>query len=614
MLQKRLWSLSFQLFPLFLGLLLLLYYFEYRSKQEVVSKYRDTQIQMQKEAKAIIIEKQKHLKLISTALAGDRYIKESLIHRRNAVEYLRKLSSEYEHLPDYKYVWFHVVDNRGISFYRTWDNRSGDNVAKFRPDIRAMIKKPVPKDLISVGKYDMTYKSQVPIYDDNGSFLGVFETIAKFNSVVLNLREVGMEAMIVADKKYKKQIKKPFSKRFIDDYYLVNINTNETLLKFVEAKGIEKIINIEGYKIFDTESLYVTIYRQKDIHGENQGYFILSKPLNDIDLSAIKSDRNLAMAILVFIFIVVSIFLTYSSVIREKYARESMLKLENMVHERTQMLEQSNRELSKSEETVRKSYAKLKEMQKQLVEHEKMASLGGLVAGVSHEINTPVGSALTGITYLLGELDALLKKYSAQEMSEEDFTDFIALSQQLGHSIEINLEHAVDLVRSFKQVAVDQSSEEIREFFLKEYVDEILQSIHSQIKQTPHRIELHIDEALSITSYPGAFSQMFTNMILNSFIHGFDDTRDNVIDITIAQEDEDLKIVYKDNGKGMSKEHLEKVFEPFFTTNRFKGGSGLGMHIVYNIVTQKLEGNITCKSAPQEGVEFTIIVPLKAIV
>ena len=285
------------------------------------------------------------------------------------------------------------------------------------------------------------------------------------------------------------------------------------------------------------------------------------------------------------------------------------VSLENEVKERNIELGQLNKELHIKNEKINKQYDALKAIQTQLVESEKMASLGGLVAGVSHEINTPVGMAFTGITHLIDELRHLHNKYADQEMSEEDFTSFIDQAQELTRSIEVNLKRAANLVHSFKQVAVDQSSEEKREFYVKTYIEEILTSLNNRIKQTKHHITLDIDSELQINNYPGAFSQIFTNLIMNSIIHAYHDGDRGHIAISIKKEADSITLIYSDDGKGISKENLKKIYDPFFTTNREGGGSGLGMHILYNIVTQRLLGTIDVQSTLGKGTLFTIIIP-----
>jgi len=251
---------------------------------------------------------------------------------------------------------------------------------------------------------------------------------------------------------------------------------------------------------------------------------------------------------------------------------------------------------------------KLQDTQSQLIQSEKMASLGGMVAGIAHEINTPVGMALTGITHLKSETQELETLFQAQEMTQTNFEDFINDSIILNTSIANNLQKAANLVKSFKQVAVDQSSDEDREFNLKEYIEEILTSIQNETKKTKHNIIVEIPSDIRINSNPGAFSQIITNFIMNSIIHAFDKDEIGEIKISASFENNILTLIYKDNGKGLTKEGKNKIFDPFYTTNRGGGGSGLGMNIVFNIITQKLNGTIAILSEIGDGIEFKITI------
>ena len=260
---------------------------------------------------------------------------------------------------------------------------------------------------------------------------------------------------------------------------------------------------------------------------------------------------------------------------------------------------------------LKAKYKELQDTQKQLVQSEKMASLGGMVAGVAHEINTPVGMALTAITSLEQETKNLKMSYDDEDMSEEDFEDYLEHSLTLNKSIHINLNKAATLVRSFKQVAVDQSSDQSREFKFGKYVGEIMQSLNSKLKRTHIKIKVDVDKDLSIYSNPGAFSQILTNFIINSIIHGFKDMDNGVIKIKATIDNDNFILKYSDNGKGLDEITKQKIFDPFYTTNRSNGGSGLGMNIVFNIVTQKLDGTIDVQSSIGNGILFIINIPLK---
>ncbi len=261
---------------------------------------------------------------------------------------------------------------------------------------------------------------------------------------------------------------------------------------------------------------------------------------------------------------------------------------------------------------LKKTIKNLKITQNQLVESEKMASLGGLVAGVAHEINTPVGISLTGITHFQHITIELKKLYEENNLSQDEFEEYIKISYEIANSVYKSLTRAAEQIRSFKQVAVDQSNEHIRNFNIKEYIEEVLLSLHNRLKKTKHNINIHCDKNLNINSFPGSFSQIITNFIMNSLIHGFKNIEKGNIDIYAKKIDNTVEIIYKDDGIGINKTNLKKIFNPFFTTNREGGGSGLGLNIVYNIITNGLNGNIKVTSEIDKGTKFIITFPIKA--
>ncbi|HEX8988463.1 MAG TPA: ATP-binding protein [Rhodocyclaceae bacterium] len=249
-------------------------------------------------------------------------------------------------------------------------------------------------------------------------------------------------------------------------------------------------------------------------------------------------------------------------------------------------------------------------MQEELVRAERLAALGGLVAGVAHEINTPVGTGLTAASHLEEQTREFAELLAADRVRRSDLDGFVRTAREVAASMTTNLRRAVELVRGFKQVAVDQSSEQRRRFELKGYLQEILCSLQPRLKRTAHRVEVSCPQGIEIVSYPGAFSQIVTNLVLNSLIHGFEHKEAGRIEIAVEPGAGDLLLRYRDDGAGMAPEHAKHLFEPFFTTRRGRGGSGLGMHVVYNLVTQTLGGKIDCSTAPGQGIEFRIRIPL----
>lgn len=284
----------------------------------------------------------------------------------------------------------------------------------------------------------------------------------------------------------------------------------------------------------------------------------------------------------------------------EKFNEELQVK----VYERTEELEEANEELQITIDN-------LKQTQNQLIESEKLASLGSLVAGVAHEINTPVGIGLTGITHLLEETQDIVKLYKQDEMSQESFEHYLKVCEEISNLVNTNLKRTAQLVKSFKQISVDQTSEEIREFNLKEYIQEILFSLSNITKKTKIDININGDDDIIINSYPGALSQIITNLIINSIRHAYEKGEKGEININFRQRTGFIHLEYTDDGRGIKQEDISKIFDPFFTTNRQAGNTGLGLNIIYNIVTNTLDGAISCESKEGEGVKFIIDIKQK---
>lgn len=284
-----------------------------------------------------------------------------------------------------------------------------------------------------------------------------------------------------------------------------------------------------------------------------------------------------------------------------KLAKEELKKLNTQLEKR---IADRTRNL---EETI----STLRETQKQLVESEKMASLGSLVAGVAHEVNTPLGVSLTSSSLLNEKLRDLNTLFTEQKLTQSALTNFMDESNLICNILENNLQKAANLIANFKQLAVDQSSDQIFEFNIKESLNSSLISLNHHLKKHDVQTRLKCDSALKIHTHAGAFSQIITNLILNAAIHAFDEhTQQPRIEIQVQTlANDELKIHFSDNGKGMTEEIVEKAFEPFFTTKRGQGGSGLGLHLVYNLVTQKLKGNIEVNSHIGQGSDFIIQMP-----
>jgi len=247
-----------------------------------------------------------------------------------------------------------------------------------------------------------------------------------------------------------------------------------------------------------------------------------------------------------------------------------------------------------------------------LLKSEKMASLGRLVAGVAHELNTPIGICVTGASFLQEKTNALIKAYSSEAMSKQDLNDYIDVAPQSTDIILRNLDRASELIRSFKLVAVDVSSEVKRQVNLHDYIANVVLSLSPETKRYNHKISIQGDSELVVETYPGPISQIITNLIMNSIIHAFDGNERGWIDIDVFREEDRVRLIYSDNGKGLTAENVDMIFEHFYTTRGGDGGSGLGMSIVYNLVTQTLKGTIGCTSELGKGIKIDISFAIDA--
>ena len=289
----------------------------------------------------------------------------------------------------------------------------------------------------------------------------------------------------------------------------------------------------------------------------------------------------------------------------QRIQREATELLEHRVKVRTQKLQETNQELEQALDS-------LTNMQQDLIRSEKMAALGSLVGGIAHELNTPIGNSITMGSSLLAETQAMLAEVQTGQVRLQTAQQHL---EDIGMGIEVlmrNLQRAAELVSSFKQVAVDRATDQVRRFDVKHALEEIVLTLWPLIRGTPYRLELDLADDIEIESYPGPLGQIITNFVNNAILHGFDGRSHGCMMLMTRKLGPDkVEISFSDDGKGMDAAHLKRIFEPFFTTRLGQGGSGLGMHIVYNLVTGRLQGQIDVQSQPGHGTTLTLLLPLK---
>lgn len=276
-------------------------------------------------------------------------------------------------------------------------------------------------------------------------------------------------------------------------------------------------------------------------------------------------------------------------------------------------VERRQTELRAAKDAAERAVHDLREAQDQLVEREKMAALGGLVAGVAHEINTPIGVALTAASFIAERTTDMLTRMRDGRLKRSEFEQTGAQIAESCTHLMTNIDRAATLIQSFKQVAADQTSGDRRRFRVLAYLGAVVASLDPRLRAQNVRVRLDGPEEVEIDTFPGALSQVVTNLMMNSLMHALDRQTGGTIEIRVQEPEPGLlQIEVTDNGSGMPAEVLQRIFEPFFTTRRGRGGTGLGLHIVHNLVTNTLGGRISVTSAPGAGTTFRVRLPAEA--
>ena len=305
---------------------------------------------------------------------------------------------------------------------------------------------------------------------------------------------------------------------------------------------------------------------------------------------------------------------------KEQELRRYALHLEELVNERTaelssakELAEASNRELYKVNQNLNGALNNLRIAQDELVSQGKMAALGALVAGVAHELNTPIGNALTTATTMEDVAQQFQSAFARGELRKSSLKEFVQQTVEMARFVARSCTRAASLIHSFKQVAIDQSSEQRRSFDLRTLVNDNIAAIRPSFKNVPWVIDIDIAHDIRCDSYPGPLGQVITNLVQNAIYHGFEGRESGTITIRVTRKQKTIEMLVSDDGKGMEAAVLEHIFDPFFTTRMGQGGSGLGLSISRNIATSLLCGSLHASSEPGKGSSFILEFPLVAV-
>lgn len=421
------------------------------------------------------------------------------------------------------------------------------------------------------------------------------ELILSLNKMTENLRD-SFEAVTLNEAKYRELVESL-------DEIIYSLSPQGNIISI--NKEFEKFFSVKREDVFDitvnqfiknTEifekwnSYFHEVLETKKTQKFQLRYFLLDKSERILNASLVPvlNDEGQINTILGSISDISELILALESISELKEKEKE--KLEELVKQRTEELETATQEVINS---------------------EKLASLGSLVSGVSHEINTPLGVAVTTASYIEKISNENVELIENNKITKSGFIEFISNLKEGIKILNSNLYRASDLIKSFKMIAVNQSHENIEKFNFREYLDATITSLKHELKTGQHNVVIDCDSSIYIESYPGAYSQIITNLIMNSIIHGFDNRTDGTIKVVVSFTDDSLSIKYADDGVGIPKANIGSIYDPFYTSNRGKGGSGLGLNVVYNIVTGQLNGTINCISEIDKHTTFMIKIPLK---
>ncbi|WP_094751620.1 sensor histidine kinase [Psychromonas sp. CD1] len=392
---------------------------------------------------------------------------------------------------------------------------------------------------------------------------------------------------------------------------LIQIQQSFKILVDLELSTFESVLEKKtSGTSFSQTLLYDEIYLKKkaELFGQVNNLLQLSEQRSVERLNLLlvlhKSSNYLSLFLFLFLFL----FILYNLYLSKKMSALFVASLRKEVADRTF-------NLFENRENLKCLMHEMEATKDQLVESEKMASLGSLVSGVAHEVNTPLGIGVTIASHLQCEAQKLLEKVKGNKLKRSELDNYCLENNESCQLLLANLERAAKLISSFKLIAVDQSCDDVRTFKMSEYLQEVFLSLRHTLKNSAVSIEIKIEDPENeplIETIPGAISQISNNLVMNAFIHAFvQGKKEGEITFNLVYEKNVILLTVSDNGLGMEEKVRAKIFEPFYTTKRGEGGSGLGLSIVYNLVVHQLKGSIKCQSTLGEGSSFLVRLPLK---
>jgi two-component system, NtrC family, C4-dicarboxylate transport sensor histidine kinase DctB len=551
-----------------------------KEKELLTQKYTNISLRIQDKI-AFLIETKKNATLaIALTLAENEKIQNILLNKKDINYNLNELSEKLRKYTDFKNVWFQIIDNNGMSIYRSWTDDKNDKIKNFRLDLQEIFEKLEVKTTVSVGIYDITFKSMIPIYKDE-KFIGILECITHFNSITKDLKDNnGLESIILVDKIFTNQLKNTsFAKFFIKDYYVANLSVSLELLKYLDSQNLEDFLKIKNYMIKDDKLIIDIPIVENGIKLAN---ILIFEDINKIDISDVIEFKKRAFLYLIF-FVLFSCLIIF---ILSYYIYTKRLKEINII-------------LQKS---VNAAVIRNDEKNKIIFQQNKMAAMGEMIRNIAHQWRQPLSVITTAASSI-----KLKKELNILEEDEH--------KQSLDYIIESS-NYLSNTIDDFQYYFSPDKSKNI--FYTEDLINKLLKLTSAEFKENNINVIKRI-ENFEILSYENEILQVLINILNNAKDELTKDLSKPIghVFIDLYKQNKTLIIKIKDNAGGIKEEIIDRIFEPYFTTKHQSQGTGIGLYMSEEIIVNHIKGTITVSNKKYTYLEkeflgacFKITIPL----
>ncbi|WP_108062881.1 sensor histidine kinase [Poseidonibacter lekithochrous] len=564
-----------------------------KENQLLDKKYTNHSSNIQDKINSLILKKKNATLALTITLADNKNILDIATNNLRNDE-LNKLSLLLRKETDFKNVWFQVINKDGVSIHRSWSEKRDDVISKVRPDLQEMLKNPKIKSTVSVGKYDITFKAMVPIYNNN-EFVGIIESITHFNSISRGLRlSDNLEPIVIIDEKYTKQLKEnAFTKIFLQNHYVANLSVNKELLDYLRTQDLEGFLSIEKYKI-DKDKLVVNT---PITYGDKVfGSFLVFKDLDRIDTSYIKEYKQNAFLYLGLFVILLGLILYIISYYL--YSKE-LKKLYKRLRNNQKELNKLNSSLQQTvDDEVNKNYEK----NKMLFQQSKMAAMGEMIGNIAHQWRQPLSVITTAATGM--KLKKEIGILNDQEY-DESMDMIVNSANYLSSTIE-----------DFRNFFSPNKNKNI--FNSEELIEKVFTLIQSEFNTKNIVVVTNIYD-FEVFTYENELLQVLINLLNNARdeLINVEDYDSRFIFMDFYEKDENAIIKIKDSAGGIPSDIIDRIFEPYFTTKHQSQGTGIGLFMSEEIISKHMNGEISVENETYEykdktytGAAFTLSIPM----